>query len=72
MGNVVCVEKPEEIGEAFVFGEAEQVSCAANAERRQFRQLCGGPEFDAELGQTLEQVGVANAHAVPDAPPKEE
>ena len=72
MRNVVCVEKIEQAGNAFVFGDAEQVRGAADAERSQVREPGSGPELDAEFRQTFEQVGVVNAHVAPDAPLREE
>ena len=71
MRNVMVVEELQQVWNTFVLRDAEEVGCSADAERSRFRQLCRGLELDAEFGQAFQQLGVANAHAVPDAPLRE-
>ena len=67
MRNVIGVEELQQVWNTLVLRDAEKVGCSADAERSRFRQLCRGLELDAEFGQTFQQPGVVNAHAVPDA-----
>ncbi len=68
MRNVVCIQKMQQVRDALMLRDPQQVGGATDTERRQLRKLCSWPQLDAEFGKTCDDPWIVNVHVAPDAP----